>query len=175
MVLRPAVLALLLALPGPAAAEVDAGDAQEIVETLLGLDPARHAAPLAAMQGWGALYAKYRDAASGGDPQALRVWLLIGQAALAKADAGTVEAFSAELMPVYAAQPEAVLSALADNGWLVPSACFYLGNWFGHEDRNADDLPAFLAAEAPRIAASLHPGAAGACLDQIVAPARPGG
>ncbi len=175
MGLRTALLALSLATPGLASAEVDAGDAQEIVETLLGLDPARYATPLAAMQGWGELYAEYRDAAAAGDPQALRVWLLIGQVALAKADAATVEAFSTDLMPVYTAQPDAVLAALAANGWLVPSACFYLGNWFGHDGRHGEERPAFLAADAPRIAAALHPSAARACLGQIVAPVRPAG
>jgi hypothetical protein len=175
VVLRPAVLALLLATAGQASAEVDAGDAQEIVETLLGIDPARHATPLAAMQGWGELYARYRDAAAAGDAQALRVWLLIGQVALARADAGSVEAFSADLMPVYAAGPDAVLAALSENGWLVPSTCFYLGNWFGHEGRHAGDRPAFLAAEAPRIAAALHPRDARGCIGQIVSPARQAG
>jgi hypothetical protein len=127
------------------------------------------------MQGWGELYARYREAAAGGDDAALRVWLLIGQTALARADAGTVEAFSADLMPLYAARPEAVLAALADNGWLVPATCFFLGNWFGHEGRHAEERPAFLVAEAPRIGSALHPAAARACLDQIAAPARPGG
>jgi hypothetical protein len=173
--LRPVFAVLLLAMPSGAAAKVDAGDAQEIVETLLGLPVTRYETDLAAMQGWGALYAKYRDAAAGGDPAALRVWLLMGQAALAKADAGVVEAFSADLMPLYAEQPDAVLAALAENGWLASPACFFLGNWFGHEGRHRQDQPAFLAAEAPRILATLHPEAARACIGQIVAPARPGG
>lgn len=175
MVLKAALVAALLATPGLAAAEVDAADAQEIVETLLGLDPARHATPLEAMQGWGALYLKYRDAAMDGDAEALRVWLLIGHAALAKAGAATVEAFSADLMPLYAAQPQAMLAALAENGWLVPSTCFYLGNWFGHDGRHGEDRPAFLATDAPRIAAALHPSAARMCIGQIVAPVRPAG
>ena len=176
MDLKAVFAALLVAMPGAAAAQVDAADAQEIVETLLGLPVTRHDSDLAAMQGWGTLYAKYHDAAvRGDDPAALRVWLLMGQAALAKADAGTVEAFSADVMPLYAERPDAVLAALAENGWLVPAACFFLGNWFGHEGRHGKDRPAFLATEAPRILAALHPEAARACIGQIVAPTRRAG
>jgi hypothetical protein len=164
---------LLAATPLRAPAEVDAADAQEIVERLLGLPPTRHETPLAAMQGWGELYRKYRDAAAAGDAAALRVWLLIGQAAADKADASTMQAFTADLMRVYIAQRDALLTALAENGWLVNSACFYLGNWFAQEERQPEDRPDFLETEAPRIATTLQPVQARTCLGQIVAPSLP--
>jgi hypothetical protein len=171
--LRHALAVALLAVPGSAAAQVDAGDAQEIVEALLGFDASRHASPLEAMQGWGELYARYRDAAAGGDDAALRVWLLVGHAALVTADAAMMEAFASDMMPVYRGRPEAVLAAMAAAGWLVPSACFHLGSWFEHEERGGEGRAAFLAAETTRIEAALHADRARACLAQIEAPDRP--
>ena len=77
-ILKRCALGLALALGAtPVAAGVDPLDAQEVVETLLGLDPSRHADPLAAMHGWGALYARQYTAAQAGDPIALRTWLLV--------------------------------------------------------------------------------------------------
>jgi len=170
-ILKPAALGLALALGAtPVAATVDPLDAQEIVETLLGLDASRHADPLAVMKGWGALYARQYAAAQAGDPIALRTWLLVGFASVARANAGTVEAFSGDLLPYYRSHPEEVLTALADNAWLVPATCFLIGNGFAHEGRNDADRPAFLSEETPRIKAALPPALARACLDQIAAP-----
>jgi hypothetical protein len=167
-------LGLALALGAtPLAAGVDPLDAQEIVETLLGIAPSRHSDPLAAMHGWAALYAREREAAQTGDPIALRAWLLVGFASVAKAEAGTVEAFSGDLLPYYRTYGMAMLGALADNGWLVPATCFLIGNGFTHEGRNDADRAAFLAEEGPRIQAAIPPAAARTCLDQIAEPRRP--
>ncbi len=54
-------------------------------------------------------------------------------------------------MPLYLEQPSTVMAALAENGWLASSACFFLGNWFGNEG----------------------PHDARACIGQIVARTRP--
>lgn len=173
-ILKRCALGLALALGAtPVAAGVDPLDAQEVVETLLGLDPSRHADPLAAMHGWGALYARQYTAAQAGDPIALRTWLLVGFASVARANAGTVEAFSGDLLPYYRANPMTVLAVLADNGWLVPATCFLVGNGFAHEGRSDADRTAFLAEETPRIKAKLPPASASACLDQIAAPRLP--
>ncbi len=174
MILKRCALGLALALgTTPVAAGVDPLDAQEIVETLLGLDPSRHADPLTAMHGWGALYARQYAAAQAGDPIALRTWLLVGFASVARANAGPVEAFSGDLLPYYRAHPLKVLAALADNGWLVPATCFLVGNGFTHEGRSDVDRTAFLSEETPRINAKLPPASARACLDQIAAPRLP--
>lgn len=173
MALSRALAVALLVFPGSAAAQVDAADAQEIVETLLGLDASRHDSPLAAMHGWGELYGRYRDLAAAGDETALRVWLLMGDVALARADAATVEAFAGDLLPLYQRRPGAMLSALSDNSWLVSSTCFHLGNGFEHEGRDGEGRAAFLAAEAGRVEAALHPDHARACLAQIEAPSLP--
>ena len=172
--LKRCALGLALALGAtPVAAGIAPLDAQEIVETLLGIGPSRYPDPLAAMHGWGGLYAREREAAQTGDPIALRTWLLVGFVSVVRADAGTVEAFSGDLLPYYRTHGMAVLAALADNVWLVPTTCFLIGNGFTHEGRNDADRAAFLAQETPRIQAALPPAAARACLEQIAAPRRP--
>lgn len=167
------LLALCGAVPGGAAAGVPPDDAAEIVETLLGMDPARHATPLAAMQGWATLYDRYRRGARAGDAKALRVWLLIAHTAVVKADAGTSEAFSADLLPVYRAHPRAVLGVLADNAWLVPVTCFYLGRHFDFEGRGGAGRAEFVAAQQAPITAALPGPAAARCLGQINEPRVP--
>lgn len=162
---------------GPAAAAAAAGvapdDAAEVVETLLGLEPARHATPLAAMKGWGELYARQHRSAREGDPIAMRLWLLVAYTAAAKADAATSESFSSDLVPVFQAQPAALLAALADNGWLVPVTCFYLGRYFDFQDRRGAGREAFVAQHAPLINRSLPAASAQRCLAQLNAPRHP--
>lgn len=171
---RVALLALCGTVSGAtAAAGVPADDAAEIVETLLGMDATRHATPLAAMQGWAALYDRYRRGARAGDATALRVWLLIAHTAVVKADAGTSEAFSADLLPVYRAHPRVVLSVLADNAWLVPVTCYYLGRHFDFEGRGGAGRGEFAAAQQAPIAAALPGPAAARCLGQINEPRVP--
>lgn len=169
--------ALALALGGAAAPAAAGGvaqaDAAEIVETLLGLDPARHATPLEAMKGWAALYARYHQAARDGDTTALRVWLLIAYTAVAKADAGTSEGFSEDLLPLYRTRARAVLAALADNAWLVPVTCFYLGRHFDFQGRGGAGREAFVAEQQALITASLPAPSAARCLAQIKEPRAP--
>jgi hypothetical protein len=155
------------------AAGVPADDAAEVVETLLGMDPSRHATPLAAMKGWGALYARYHQGARDGDQTALRVWLLMGYTAAAKADASTSEDLSNDLLPVYQAHPDALLAALADNAWLVPVTCFYLGKHFDFQDRRGAGRDAFVEGQAARITRALPAPAAARCLAQLKAPSHP--
>lgn len=175
---RAAGLALWLtgfgaAAPVAAAPGVVPADAAEIVETLLGLDPARHATPLEAMKGWAALYDRYRRGAREGDAVALRVWLLIGHTALVKADAGTSEGYSEDLLPVYRAQPRAVLAALADNAWLVPATCFYLGRHFDFQGRQGAGRAEFVASQQPLIESLLAAPVAARCLTQLREPKAP--
>lgn len=171
-----AATALLLAgcaVAAPPAANVPADDAAEIVETLLAIDPARHATPLAAMQGRAALYERWRDAARSGSATGWRVWLLLAQAALVHADAATSEAFQSDLLPAFTAQPQPALQALADNGWLVPVACWHLGRHFDAEGRGGAGRADFLATHEATLQRGLPAGAAAACLAQVRQPRRP--
>lgn len=168
-----ALAALGAGLAGPASAGVPPDDAAEVVETLLGLEPARHATPLAAMKGWGELYARHHRGARQGDPTAMRLWLLVAFTAAAKADAATSESFSSDLVPVFLAQPAPLLSTLADNAWLVPVTCFYLGRYFDFQDRRGAGREAFVAQHAPLINRSLPAVSAQRCLAQLNAPRHP--
>jgi hypothetical protein len=172
LVVMSASLALTSA-AGAAAAGVPPDDAAELVETLLGLEPSRHATPLAAMKGWGELYDRYHRGARDGNPTAMRVWLLLGYTAAAKADAATSEALSEDLLPVFQAQPDALLAALADNAWLVPVTCFYLGKHFDFQGRAGAGRNAFVQAQAPLITRSLPAPSAARCLAQLKAPRHP--
>jgi len=163
--------ALMPAAAAPAG--VPPADAAEIVETLLGIEPARHATPLEAMKGWAALYGRYHRAAREGDATAMGVWLLIAHTAVVKADAATSESFSDDLLPVYRAQPRAVLGVLADNLWLVPVTCFYLGRHFDFQGRGGAGRDAFVAEHQARIGAALPAAAAARCLAQIKEPRAP--
>ncbi len=167
-------LLLVMALPIQQAVGVDQDDATEILESLLGLTVERHATALAAMHGWGALYGNYRSRAAAGEPDAVRVWLLIAFTTLARGDAATSEAFSSDLIPVYRRQPEAVLDALSDNLWLAPTTCYFLGAYFDFEDRAGEGRQAFLTDETQSIQAALPEAAAERCLRQIESPERPG-
>jgi hypothetical protein len=148
-------------------------DAVEITETLLGLDPSRHADPLAAMKGWAALYARYRTLAQAGDPVGVRVWLLMAHTAAVKADAATSESFNADLLPTFGRQPRALLDALADNGWLVPVTCYHLGRHFDFEGRAGAGRAEWLVANEARVKAGLPAAAASRCLEQVRLPRRP--
>jgi hypothetical protein len=161
------------ALAAPQPANVPGDDAAEIVETLLAIDPARHATPLAAMHGRAALYERWRDAARSGSATGWRVWLLLAQAALVHADAATSEAFQADLLPAFKAQPQPALQALADNGWLLPVACWHLGRHFDAEGRGGAGRADFLAAHEATLQRGLPAAAAAACLAQVRQPRRP--
>jgi hypothetical protein len=167
-----ALCGVLVALPA-AAAGVPPADAAEIVETLLGMDPARYATPLDAMKGRAELYERYRTAARDGDATAMRVWLLIAHTAIAKADAATSEGFSEDLLPVFRAQPRAMLAALADNAWLVPATCYYLGRHFDFQGRQGAGRAEFVAAQEGAIRAALAGPVALRCLAQIREPRAP--
>ncbi|MCK0149608.1 hypothetical protein MWU54_06215 [Marivita sp. S6314] len=152
------------------AVPIDAGDALELVEMLIGQDPSRYATPLAAMHGRAELYTKYRDLAQQGDPMAQRVWLLLGDYAVQSVDASLMQSYAADLLPAYAQDPKALLAALKDAPWLAPSTCRLLSAHFGSEDRPEEGRIGFLESERDRIAGALPARIAQACLQAIENP-----
>ena len=146
---------------------IDPADATEIVETLLGIAPQRHANPLAAMQGWGALYARTRDAVLAGDETARRLWFLIAFAAQARGDAALNQSFADDLYPAYRADPQGFLDSLAEAPWLAATLCDRLAAHFGSGDRPAAGLSEFLASAEPGLAAALPEPATQACLSAL--------
>ncbi len=152
---------------------VDPADAAEMVETLVGLEPARYDSTLAAMHGRAALYSRYRAAATAGDQVGMRVYLLLAFVAVARVDAATMESFSSDVLPLYRAQADTLLAALRANPWLTDTICYFLGHGFEFEGRDPADRPAFIGAESDRIRSALHKRHAARCFDQIEQPHRP--
>ena len=155
----------------PARAEVAEADALELVQILTNQTVTRHDGPLAEMQGRADLYARLHEAAAGGDDEALAAWLLLGFAAQVTVDGATSEAFIGDAKPMLDARGEAMVGQLALSPWLVPSTCYYLGRYFGWEDRHADEREPFLATSAETFAA-LPEAPRAACIAQIEAPER---
>lgn len=156
--------ALIASCPTAQAEPIAPADATEIVETLLGIAPQRHANPLAAMHGWGALYARTREAALTGDEGARRTWFLIAFAAQVRGDAALNQSFADDLYPAYHANPEGFLTSLAAAPWLAASVCDRLGAHFGSSDRPQAGVGVFTARAAERFRTALPAKPAEACI-----------
>lgn len=167
-------VALCLSLSSTSAQEQtpppDAADAVEMIELMLGRSPSRHETPLAAMQGLGALYARLLAGARAQTPDDLGLWILLGDVALRSADAGLTQSFTADLLPLYRQDPDAVLGVLSEAPWLAGSACHYLSAHFGSEDRPDENRAPFLEAERARIRDALPGPAAETCLTALSEP-----
>jgi hypothetical protein len=163
-----------------AAAGVEAADAATIVNMLLDLrNPVHRRArggdaaeydSLAAYKGWEALYGRYSQRNSKGesfDDEHLRVYLLLGMISQLRGDAGMMESFSSDVVPLYESHETAFLRALQDLSFLIPSTCYYLKRYFGFEDKNLDKKPAFLDKHVPAMQRSLSPDQASTCLSQL--------
>lgn len=142
----------------------DPADALEMIELMLGRVPTRHDSPLAVMHGLADLYGRSLDQAKMGDPG---LWVLLGDVVLRTTDAGLMQSYAADMLPLYRQQPEAFLAALSDAPWLAPSACHHLSAYFGSEDRPEKDRATFLKNEAARISDVLPKPVAGVCLDTL--------
>lgn len=74
----------------------------------------------------------------------VRRFIFLGHAAKSRNDAGLMEAFNSDFMSVFGANSETVLATLKQIPALQPSSCYYLGRYFGFEDRNIGGLELFL-------------------------------
>ncbi|MBT0957282.1 hypothetical protein IV417_07790 [Alphaproteobacteria bacterium KMM 3653] len=168
-VISAAIVAVCSVLP--AAAEVAAQDAQEMVEMMIGQQPARYDSPLAAMQGEGDLYDRLKNGAV--NDHGMGLWLLYGQGAVLQANGALSGAFISDMEAVYGDDPALLLGALDRAPWLVPTTCYFLGAGFDFEGRGGAGREAFLALSGPLITAALAEPLANICLEQIAAPERP--
>lgn len=152
---------------------LSAADASLLIEHTLGIQSRADTDPLASMQDWNALYVKYRDRAYIGEDYAIRVLLLFAFTAVTKVDAAISEALSSDLMPLFTKHPALVMQALADNPWLVPSTCYFLGKSFDFEGRGGKGRASFLSQQRATFLAALPPDCAERCLRQLTLPERP--
>ena len=75
--------------------------------------------------------------------KSLKYLLFFGYAAYQRNDAASMEALSSDLMTVYLNNKKNFLTALRDAPTLIPSSCYYLGNYFGFEDKHKGEYEGF--------------------------------
>jgi hypothetical protein len=98
------------------------------------------------------------------DIEDVKRYLFLGYAAQSRNDGGMMEAFNSDLMAVFAANTKEVLSALTQIPSLQPSSCYYLGRYFGFEDRNTGGLDPFLERNRQALADALGAEKTGRCI-----------
>ncbi|MDX1606730.1 MAG: hypothetical protein R3202_11095 [Candidatus Competibacterales bacterium] len=163
------LLLVLLALQlQPVHAGIEPTDAARIVDTLLDLErPSDN--PLQDYHAWEALYLKYAERAreADADGAAVKIYLLVGLVARQTLDAGLMEAFATDLLPIYERHERTVLEALRQTPVLLEPTCNYLGRYFGFEDRNREYRVVFLERHTDTIREILASDGAEACLRHI--------
>lgn len=110
-----------------------------------------------------------RESAAGED---IKRFLFLGHAARVRNDAGIIEAFNSDLMSVYRTNRTEVLSALKQIPGLQASSCYYLGRYFGFEDRNVGGLDSFLESNGPVLKDILGPDSSQRCISTMKEVAR---
>lgn len=121
-------------------------------------------------KGWSALYGKYAADLSRRKSASLdqiRYLLMIGFVAKSRNDAAMSEAFSSDLVPIYTHNRDGILAVMRESPFLIPSTCYYMNNYFGFEDKNANKKPGFLADNEKIIVKVLGQEKGGKCLRQF--------
>ena len=100
-------------------------------------------------------YSKYEKSNKKLTKTEIKYLLFIGFVAKTNLDAAMSDSLSSDLIPLYNSNKELLLSTLADLNFLVPSTCYYLNNYFGFEDRNAEKKAPFIKQNKESIMKSL--------------------
>lgn len=102
---------------------------------------------LKAYQQWEQLYLKYSKHGSSDKNLTefeLKKLLLIGYISRQNSDAAMSEAFSSDLIAIFNQNRANFLAVIADLNFLIPSTCYFLGNYFGFEGKNQQEQQTFL-------------------------------
>ncbi len=96
---------------------------------------------------WESLYIKYSK--FGSEERLLtkveiKKLLFIGYISRVNSDAAISQSFSSDLVPIFNKNRDKFLNVMSDLKFLVPSTCYFLNNYFGFEDKNAEKKQAFL-------------------------------
>ncbi len=154
-------------------------DSTEIINTLINIPTEKYVVDgtynaLLAYKGWGKLYNKYMATArSQGHISDIKIYLLLGFVAQLKAQVSISEAFSSDFYDIFVKYPDIVLDVLKQNPFLVLPSCYYLGNYFGFESKNAEKKAVFLETYKEKIQKNLRTGGGSQCISQISIPKRP--
>ena len=122
---------------------------------------------LAQWKKWESLLLECREAVDLSKPDTLQDLLFLGYVARETNAAATKEYMIGELYPIYQSAPDALLSVLKQAPAFTESSCYYLGRYFGFEDRETMTKAAFLKDNAGRFYASLSPEQAQRCLNAL--------
>ncbi len=119
---------------------------------------------------WESLYIKYSKYDS--DDKNLtevevKKFLFIGYISRLNLDAAMSQSFSSDLVPIFNQNKPIVLSVISDLKFLMPSTCYFLGNYFGFEGKNLDKKQAFLKENSPLLVKVLGESEGKACLEFI--------
>jgi hypothetical protein len=112
---------------------------------------------LKVQQKWGDMYFKYRKLAEASDETGLKYFLFIGFLAYTQKNAELSESYSSDLLPLYEKDPGSFLETLKMLPYLIPSSSYFLNNYFGFEDKNAEKKPEFLKVNTPLVNDILGP------------------
>ncbi len=159
--------------------EVKDNDSTEIINMLINIPSEKYVIngtynALLAYKGWGELYNKHMVAARDqGNLNDVKIYLLLGFVAQLKAQVATSEAFSSDFYDIFVRHPDVVLEALKQNPYLVLSGCYYIGNYFGFESKNAEKKAVFIETYEEKIQNHLRVGGGDRCMAQILMPKRP--
>jgi len=82
-------------------------------------------------------------------------------------DAGLAEALSSDLVPIYNANKTLFLQSLHELDFLLPATCYYLGNYFGFEDKHKSEAKQFIADNKPLFQTVLSPTQVDSCLVEL--------
>ena len=119
---------------------------------------------------WESLYIKYSKYGSS-DKNLTEVevkkLLFIAYIARLNSDAAISQSFSSDLVPIFNQNRPTVLKVISELKFLMPSACYFLGKYFGFEDKNLDKKEDFLQRNSPVLIKALGENEGEACLKSI--------
>lgn len=157
-----------------------AQDSQLLVNMLLQIDSEKYITQningdlayndLAEYQDWERLYinsSNYNNANKSLSKPQLKRLLFLAFIAKTNNDASLSESLSSDLLPIYQANKTQFLQILNELDFLIPASCYYLGNYFGFEDKHKTELPVFIAQNKTQFQTQLGFKQAGMCLKFI--------
>ena len=125
---------------------------------------------LAQYKEWEALYIKYSKYNSNDKTLTdveMKKLLFIGYISRLNSDAAISQAFSSDLVPIFNQNKSTILRIISDLRFLMPSTCYFLGKYFGFEDKNLEKKQPFLKMNSPLITKFLGEEAGEECLEFI--------
>ncbi len=97
----------------------------------------------------------------------LKNLLFIGYISWINSDAATSQSFSSDLVPIFNQNKSTVLNVISELKFLIPSTCYFLGNYFGFEGKNLEKKASFLEQNSSLLTRALGEANGETCLKHI--------